>query len=77
MQVNAKKKCMFIIVYYIALGALVCIQIILIFSVMTKNAQGAFPREWKRQCKVRTIYKLGWNQLSSLFSAVWWQEIYD
>lgn len=58
MQANAKKV-MFIAGYYITLGVLVHIQMILLFSVITKNAHDAFQREWKRMCKIRTKYRFG------------------
>ena len=58
MQENAKKV-MFIAGYYITLGVLVHIQIILLFSVITKNAQDAFQRELKRMCKIGTKYRFG------------------
>lgn len=48
---------MFIAGYYITLGVLVCIQMMLLFSVITKNAQDILQREWKRLYKIRATYR--------------------
>lgn len=60
---------MFIAGYYITLGVLVCIQMMLLFSVITKNAQDILQRKRKDYVKLEQhidMSKISCNQLFQL-----------
>lgn len=63
------KKVMFIAGYYITLGVLVYIQMILLFSVITKNAQDTFKENGKECIKLEQhidLAKISCNQFFQL-----------